>query len=64
MFRTVFAFCFVTAGMTGLWALSKFLVTGISLQFGAGVFVGTFLTLGLQVLHEYVVERPKKGPRY
>jgi hypothetical protein len=42
--RRIIAYALCIAGMVAFWYFCKFLVIGISADFGSGVFVGVFLT--------------------
>ncbi len=46
MIRLIY-FALCAAGMVAFWYFCKFLVVGISEDFGSGVFVGVFLTIFL-----------------
>jgi hypothetical protein len=47
MLRTILHVVVGIPVMVGLYFFCRWLTTGISIEFGEGVFTGTFLTLGL-----------------
>lgn len=57
--RKLFYFSFCIAGMTGFWYFCKYLITGVSEQFGDGVFVGSMITIVLF----YIAERAERRQR-
>lgn len=62
MFRAAFLFCFVTAVMVAAWFGMRFLIAGISGQFGAGVLVGMFIVWLLWFVNDRIERGRSRHP--